>query len=88
MCPFEISKLSCPARFCYDRLSSLMKTLEVTDTEEYSPLHLVADFATLVRPALGEPWRNAAMLRGINIRGWISGESARQASATQSPGAP
>ncbi|MEW5309782.1 MAG: hypothetical protein WDW38_001642 [Sanguina aurantia] len=35
-------------KFCYDRLSSLLKTLEVTDTEELTPLQLVADFATLV----------------------------------------
>lgn len=35
-------------RFCYDRLSSLLKTLEITDTDEYTPVQLVADFATLV----------------------------------------
>lgn len=35
-------------RFCYDRLVSLMKTLEVTATDDYMPVHLVADFATLV----------------------------------------
>jgi hypothetical protein len=35
-------------RFCYDRLSSLLKTLEITDVDEYTPIHLVADFATLV----------------------------------------
>ena len=35
-------------RFCYDRLSSLLKTLEVTDLDSYTPIHLVADFATLV----------------------------------------
>lgn len=35
-------------RFCYDRLSSLLKTLEVTDLDAYTPIHLVADFATLV----------------------------------------
>jgi len=34
--------------FCYDRLSSLMKTLEVTDMDDFTPIHLVADFATLV----------------------------------------
>ena len=37
-----------PGRFCYDRLSSLLKTLEITDTDEYTPVQLVADFATLV----------------------------------------
>jgi DNA excision repair protein ERCC-2 len=35
-------------RFCYDRLSSLMKTLEIADTDDYYPLHLVADFGTLL----------------------------------------
>lgn len=35
-------------RFCYDRLSSLLKTLEITDTDEFIPIQLVADFATLV----------------------------------------
>jgi len=35
-------------RFCYDRLVSLMKTLEVTATDDYMPVHLVANFATLV----------------------------------------
>jgi len=35
-------------RFCYDRLASLMKTLEIADTDEYGAVHLVADFATLV----------------------------------------
>lgn len=35
-------------RFCYDRLSSLMKTLEITATDDFTPVHLVADFATLV----------------------------------------
>jgi len=35
-------------RFCYDRLVSLMKTLEITKTDDFSAVHLVADFATLV----------------------------------------
>ena len=35
-------------RFCYDRLTSLLKTLEITGADEYGALHLVADFATLV----------------------------------------
>ncbi|KAK9916757.1 hypothetical protein WJX75_006598 [Coccomyxa subellipsoidea] len=35
-------------RFCYDRLSSLLKTLEITDMDDFTPIHLVADFATLV----------------------------------------
>lgn len=29
-------------------LSSLLKTLEIVDTDEYTPLQLVADFGTLV----------------------------------------
>lgn len=35
-------------RFCYDRLTSLTKTLEVTDTDEFTPLNMLANFATLV----------------------------------------
>ncbi|CAK0735965.1 hypothetical protein CVIRNUC_000669 [Coccomyxa viridis] len=35
-------------RFCYDRLSSLLKTLEITDMDDFMPIHMVADFATLV----------------------------------------
>jgi DNA excision repair protein ERCC-2 len=35
-------------RFCYDRLQSLMKTLEIVDTDDYYGLQLVADFGTLV----------------------------------------
>eukprot|EP00897_Mesotaenium_endlicherianum_P010484 jgi/Mesen1/9464/ME000627S08848 len=35
-------------RFCYDRLGSLMLTLEVADTEELAPLAGVCDLATLV----------------------------------------
>jgi len=35
-------------RVCYDRLQSLLKTLEVTDTDDFTPIQLVADFATLV----------------------------------------
>lgn len=37
-----------PMRFCYSRLNSLLRTLEITNLEEYSPLVRVADFATLV----------------------------------------
>uniref|UniRef100_A0A1D1YM86 DNA 5'-3' helicase n=1 Tax=Anthurium amnicola TaxID=1678845 RepID=A0A1D1YM86_9ARAE len=35
-------------KFCYDRLHSLMLTLEITDTDEYLPIQTVCDFATLV----------------------------------------
>jgi DNA excision repair protein ERCC-2 len=35
-------------KFTYSRLNSLMKTLEILDMEEYTPLQLVADFATLI----------------------------------------
>lgn len=44
----EVSIDSKTLRFCYDRLVSLMKTLEVTSTDEFTAIHLVADFATLV----------------------------------------
>lgn len=35
-------------RFCYDRLTSLLLTLEVTDVDEFGPLTAVCNFATLV----------------------------------------
>lgn len=35
-------------RFCYDRLQSLLKTLEITHTDDFLPIQLVADFGTLV----------------------------------------
>lgn len=35
-------------RFCYDRLTSLTKTLEISDTDELAPLNMLANFATLV----------------------------------------
>eukprot|EP01138_Halocafeteria_seosinensis_P011899 gb/GECG01012161.1/.p1 GENE.gb/GECG01012161.1/~~gb/GECG01012161.1/.p1 ORF type:complete len:845 (+),score=112.20 gb/GECG01012161.1/:1-2535(+) len=37
-----------PLKFAYSRLNSLMKTLQITDVDEFSPLQLVADFATLI----------------------------------------
>lgn len=37
-----------PLRFCAERLSSLLRTLEVTDVREISSLIVVANFATLV----------------------------------------
>lgn len=37
-----------PMKFCYTRLNSLMRTLEITNLEEYNSLTDVADFATLV----------------------------------------
>ncbi|KAE9086673.1 General transcription and DNA repair factor IIH helicase subunit [Phytophthora fragariae] len=37
-----------PMKFCYTRLNSLLRTLEVTNLEEYNALTDVADFATLV----------------------------------------
>ncbi|KAI0562959.1 DNA helicase [Gracilaria domingensis] len=37
-----------PLRFCSDRLKSLMQTLEIAEVSEYTPLQLVADFATLL----------------------------------------
>jgi DNA excision repair protein ERCC-2 len=35
-------------RFVYDRLASLLRTLQLTDLDEFRPLQLVADYATLV----------------------------------------
>ncbi|KAK8916305.1 DNA repair helicase UVH6 [Platanthera zijinensis] len=35
-------------RFCYDRLHSLMITLEITDTDEFMHIQTVCNFATLV----------------------------------------
>ena len=35
-------------KFCHDRLTSLLKTLEIVDTEEFNAVSLVADFGTLV----------------------------------------
>ncbi|KAG6059743.1 DNA-dependent ATPase of the nucleotide excision repair factor 4 complex [Claviceps sp. LM78 group G4] len=37
-----------PLRFCADRLTSLVRTLELTNIEDYQPLQEVATFATLV----------------------------------------
>jgi DNA excision repair protein ERCC-2 len=36
------------SRFCAERLQSLIRTLELTKIDEYSALHKVANFATLV----------------------------------------
>lgn len=35
-------------RFIYDRLVSLLRTLQISDLDEFVPLQLVSDFATLV----------------------------------------
>ncbi|RHY08339.1 hypothetical protein DYB37_006703 [Aphanomyces astaci] len=37
-----------PLKFCYSRLNSLLRTLEITNLEEYNSLSQVANFATLV----------------------------------------
>ncbi|DAZ95362.1 TPA: hypothetical protein N0F65_002547 [Lagenidium giganteum] len=37
-----------PMKFCYTRLNSLLRTLEITNLEEFTSLTDVADFATLV----------------------------------------
>ena len=37
-------------RFCYERLKSLLHTLEIVDVDSFTPLSVVADFATLVPP--------------------------------------
>lgn len=35
-------------KFCYDRLHSLLLTLEITDTDEFMHIQTICDFATLV----------------------------------------
>lgn len=35
-------------KFCYDRLHSLMLTLEISDTDEFLHIQTICDFATLV----------------------------------------
>lgn len=35
-------------RFCYDRLGSLMRTLEIHNADDFLPIQLVADFGTLI----------------------------------------
>lgn len=35
-------------KFCYDRLHSLMMTLEITDTDEFLHIQTICDFATLI----------------------------------------
>ncbi|WRX10965.1 ATP-dependent helicase [Theobroma cacao] len=35
-------------KFCYDRLHSLMLTLEITDTDEFLHIQTICDFATLI----------------------------------------
>ena len=37
-----------PMRFCFERLRSLLKSLELVDMQNYSPLILLANFATMV----------------------------------------
>ncbi len=37
-----------PMRYCYSRLGSLLRTLEITNLEEFNPIARVADFATLI----------------------------------------
>lgn len=37
-----------PLRFCSERLKSLLQTLQITNVGEFTPLQLVADFATLL----------------------------------------
>lgn len=35
-------------KFCYDRLHSLLLTLEITDTDEFLHIQTICDFATLI----------------------------------------
>ena len=37
-----------PLRFAYSRLNSLLRTLQITSMDSFTPLQLVADFATLL----------------------------------------
>lgn len=37
-----------PLRFCSDRLKSLLQTLEISDVADFTPLQIIADFATLI----------------------------------------
>ncbi len=37
-----------PLRFCAERLRSLLRTLELADIQDFSPLNLIANFATMV----------------------------------------
>jgi DNA excision repair protein ERCC-2 len=37
-----------PLKFAYTRLNSLLRAVQVTDVDEYSPLQLVTDFVTLL----------------------------------------
>jgi DNA excision repair protein ERCC-2 len=53
-----------PLRFCAERLTSLVRTLELTNIEDYQPLQEVATFATLVATyekgflLILEPWES------------------------------
>jgi len=37
-----------PLKFAYTRLNSLLRTLQVTDVDQFGPIQLVADFTTLL----------------------------------------
>lgn len=60
-CPFRTASIgsgeaallddaSCrpPPRFCAERLRSLLRTLEIADISDFSPITLISNFATLV----------------------------------------
>lgn len=44
----ELQEDDRPMRFCSERLKSLMQTLKIVQVGEFSPLQMVADFATLI----------------------------------------
>jgi DNA excision repair protein ERCC-2 len=44
MMPYQTKAL----KFAHDRLQSLLRTLQITNLDEYTPLQMVANFATLV----------------------------------------
>lgn len=62
--PLPLTLCGLPTRFCAERLRSLLHTLEIADLADFSPLTLLANFATLVStyakgectsPRLGRP---------------------------------
>ena len=48
MCFLKVCIERKPMRFCFERLRSLLKSLELADITNYSPLILLANFATMV----------------------------------------
>jgi len=59
-----------PLRFCAERLTSLVRTLELSDLDDYGSLQKVAGFATLVSTYDKGKWEFGLqyMMKGISIR--------------------